>query len=260
MVDLSICIVNYNDCDLVLNLLNDIYKYTTAITFDVFVVDNNSADSSVEQIKKNYPKVNLIESETNIGFGAGNNLLLSKLNSRYHAVINPDIVLRSNIFKTLGDYMDFYPEVAVVTPKIFNSDLSEQFLPKKRPTLRYMLGRFSRYSKIFQDIRADYTRSDENFVEPVEIDFCTGCFMFMRTELFKKLGGFDEDYFMYLEDADLSYRIQKYGKIMFYPNESVIHQWERTSAKSFKYLIIHAKSLFTYFRKIKNYEKEKNNI
>lgn len=258
MVDLSICIVNYNDCDLILNLLKDIYKFTASITFDVFVVDNKSSDNSVEMIKKEFPFVNLIESNVNLGFGAGNNLPISNLNSRYHAVINPDIALRSNVFKVLIDYMDFHPEVSLVSPKILNSDLSEQFLPKKRPSLYYMMGRFSKYGKFFQHIRADYTRSDEAFSEPAEIDFCTGCFMLMRTEIFKKLGGFDQEFFMYLEDADLSYRLQRYGKLMFYPSESVVHQWERTSAKSFKYLLIHGKSLITYFRKMKKYEKEKN--
>ena len=89
------------------------------------------------------------------------------------------------------------------------------------------------------------------FDTPTEIDFCTGCFSVIRTEVFKKLGGFDENFFMYFEDADLTLRAKEYGKTVFLPQLCAIHLWERSSAKSLKYMMIHIASMFKFFRKYK---------
>lgn len=258
MVDLSIAVVNYNSLDTILNLLDNLYTYTKQITFQVYVIDNASTDGSPTQIRAKYPQVELLQSEENRGYGGGNNLVLSLLNSRYHLVLNPDVVIGDNLLKQLVDYMDFYPDTALVTPKVLHSDGAEQFLPKRLPTLRYMFGgRFTRWLAMSRRIRAEYTRSDEHFAAPVEIDFCTGCFMLMRTEDFKNLRGFDEDFFMYLEDADLSYRLHQKGKLIFHPGYTITHQWEKASAKSLRFLLIHLNSLRIYLKKMRQYRREK---
>lgn len=92
---------------------------------------------------------------------------------------------------------------------------------------------------------------DFRFKEPTEIEFATGCFMMVRTELFKKINGFDEIFFMYFEDADLSKRVRQYGKIVFYPDTFVVHLWNRASAKKIKFLFIHISSMIKYFCKWK---------
>lgn len=256
MEELSIAVVNYNGLDTILNLLDGIYTYTKSLKFQVYVIDNASTDGSVEQIRAKFPQVNLIESQKNRGYGGGNNLVLNLLDSRYHLVINPDVVIRDNILRQLVDYMEFHPAVALVTPKVLHSDGTEQFLPKRQPTLRYMFGgRFTKYFEKCRRIRAEYTRSDERFTQPTEIDFCTGCFMLMRTALFQELGGFDEAFFMYLEDADLSCRLQQKGKLMFHPGYTITHQWEKASGKSFRFLLIHLNSLRIYLKKKKQYNK-----
>lgn len=255
MVDLSVSIVSYNSSNVILNLLQDVFEYSTGLTFQIYVIDNASKDDTVAQIKQRFPQVQVIENAENRGYGAGNNLVLPLIDSRYHLVVNPDIVLRDNILKALVDYMDFHPQVSLSTPRVYHTDGTEQFLPKRQPTIRYMFGgRLTKYSKFSRAVRAEYTRSDETFTIPTEIDFCTGCFMFMRTDCFKQLGGFDEDYFMYLEDADLSYRLQRIGKLMFHPQLAVTHQWEKASAKSIRFLLIHMHSLSIYLRKMKQYK------
>lgn len=259
MVDLSISIVNYNGLGTILNLLHDIYTCTQGLNFQVYVIDNASTDGSPEQIRASFPQVQLIESKINRGYGGGNNLVLPMLDSRYHLVVNPDVVLHDNLLRQLTDYMDFHPDVALVTPKVLHTDGTEQYLPKRLPTIRYMFGgRLTKQFEACRRIRAEYTRSDEQFNGPVEIDFCTGCFMFMRTAYFKELGGFDEAYFMYLEDADLSYRLQGKGKLMFHPGYTITHQWEKASAKSFRFLLIHLNSLRIYLRKMRRYRKTGN--
>ncbi len=250
MVDLSIAVVNYNSLDTILNLLDNIYTHTNSLTFQVYVIDNASTDVSVERIRANFPQVTLVESPVNKGYGGGNNLVLPMLSSRYHLVVNPDVVISDNILHHLVDYMDEHPEVALVTPKVLHTDGTEQFLPKRLPTVRYMFGgRFTKYFAYARRVRAEYTRSDEPFTEPTEIDFCTGCFMLMRTALFRELGGFDEAFFMYLEDADLSCRLHKKGKLMFHPGYTITHQWEKASGKSLRFLLIHLNSLRIYLKK-----------
>lgn len=253
MVDLSIAVVNYNGLDTILQLLHDIYTHTNTLSFQVYVIDNASADGSPASIRTKFPQVTLIESDTNRGYGGGNNMVLPMLDSRYHLVINPDVVIKDNILRQLVDYMDFHPDVALVTPRVLHTDGTEQHLPKRLPTIRYMFGgRFTRYFEKSRRIRAEYTRSDEQFTQPEEIEFCTGCFMLMRTHYFKELGGFDKDFFMYMEDADLSQRLGQKGRLMFYPGCAITHQWEKASAKSFRFLLIHLNSLRIYLRKQKN--------
>lgn len=254
MVDLSIAIVNYNGAETVLTLLDNIYNDTHSVSFHVYVIDNASQDNSAQLIAAKYPQVELLRSPRNLGYGGGNNLVLPQLDSRYHLVVNPDVVIHGGVLSGLVDYLDFHPEVALVTPKVLHTDKTEQFLPKRQPTLRYMLGgRFAGCLKASQRIRAEYTRSDEVLTEPAEIDFCTGCFMMMRTKDFKALGGFDEAFFMYLEDADLSYRLQKKGKLIFHPGYTITHQWEKASAKDLRFLLIHLNSMRIFMRKMRNY-------
>lgn len=251
MVDLSIGVVTYNNGEEICNLLSSIYKYISGITYEVYVVDNVSSDDTVNIVKENFPNVNIVMSKANNGFGSGHNHLLN-VNSRYHIIINPDIIIDNNVFKCLVEYMDENNDCVLVTPKILNEDGTEQLLPKRSPTAKYMLlGRLSNYIKPFEKYRDEYTMKGRKFNNPTEIEFCTGCFMMLRTEIWKKLGGFDERFFMYLEDADLSDRARKYGKVIFNPNYSVVHKWERGSSKNYKLLKIHFQSMFKYLKKKK---------
>lgn len=255
MIDLSIGIVAYNNEKEIGRLLESIIKNTSGIDYKIFVIDNASTDNTVDFVKKEYPSVEVIATGENMGFGHGHNKMLG-VESRYHAVVNPDISLDSNVFSDLVKYLDENPDVALVTPKIMNSDGTQQHLPKLKPTKRYMLlGRLSRYIKAFAPIREEYTMSKAVIDKPIEIEFCTGCFMVMRTELFNKIKGFDEQFFMYLEDADLTERISKYGKVIFHPDYHVTHNWEGGSSKSFKLIKIHFQSMHKYFKKQKQMNK-----
>ncbi|MDE6023838.1 MAG: glycosyltransferase family 2 protein [Lachnospiraceae bacterium] len=240
------CVVTYNNIDVIEDCIESVLQCTKNVDFQLYVVDNGSTDGTRELIKRKYENVKLIENEKNSGFGEGHNKVVSLIDSEYHVIINPDIKLESDVISTLCGFMAKHENVAMVTPKILNEDKSEQYLPKYCPTIRYVI--ISKF-KPFQYLRRQYTRQDESFEKPVKIEFSTGCFSVVRTALFKELEGFDSRFFMYCEDADLSRRVRKKGYIVFYPDVSVIHRWERENTRSLKGVIRFMSSLTKYFLK-----------
>ncbi|MDQ5983656.1 MAG: N-acetylglucosaminyl-diphospho-decaprenol L-rhamnosyltransferase [Eubacteriales bacterium SKADARSKE-1] len=246
----SICVVTHNNCNEILNLLKSIYENTVEVNFSVFVVDNNSSDNTVNLISKYYPNVEIIKTNCNKGFGYAHNLVIDKIDSDFHIIINPDISFNVNVLKQLSDYLSENNDVIIVTPKILHPNGSEQYLPKREPKIKYLMaGKLERFSNSLSKLRSKYTMENECLEEPVDIDFCTGCFMMIRTEIFKKLNGFDDRFFMYFEDADLSKRAKKFGRVIFFPKIYVTHSWERASSKKIKFLFIHISSMIKYLIK-----------
>ncbi|MBO4467971.1 MAG: glycosyltransferase family 2 protein, partial [Clostridia bacterium] len=211
----------------------------------LYVFDNGSTDDTVDLIKK-LDGVSVIENGKNIGFGAAHNLALKQDPGEYHFVINPDITVNGDLLSDMVDYLEQNEDVVMAMPKILNVDGSEQKLPKEIPTFkRLFLGRLSK------KVRNEYVWADKEIKVPTEIDFCSGCFFGIKTCVFKELGGFDERYFMYLEDADLTLRAKKHGRVLILPQFCVTHKWERTSAKKLKYLLIHISSCFKFLKRRK---------
>ncbi len=243
---LSICIVTYNNSEVIGQAVSSIKQFTKGVDYRLFISDNASVDNTIQTVLENFENAEIINNGGNIGFGKAHNSVITKLDSKYHAVVNPDIRLDSDVLSELCEYLDSHEDVAMVTPKVLFPNGQEQVLPKRKPTFKYLLGRRLPF---FKDAVVEYTRSNETFTEPTEIDFCTGCFFVIRTDIFKKLGGFDDRFFMYMEDADLSIRTQEHGKIMFLPSSCVVHCWERSSSKSLKYLLIHISSMFKFLWK-----------
>lgn len=240
------CIVTYNNLDTIQTCINSIIKYTKNIDFQLYISDNGSIDGTVEWIAINHPEIKIMKNDANLGFGEGHNRILRYLDEGYHFIINPDIIIHDNIIKKSVDFMEKNFDVAMMTPKILNKDGSEQYLPKRAPTIRYvMLSKL----KYFTDYRKEYTRQLECFDHPVEIEFCTGCFLCIRTELFKQIKGFDKRFFMYFEDADLSRRVLKKGQIIYNPEMFVYHEWNRDNVKTFRGRLRFLKSLICYFLK-----------
>lgn len=249
-VKVSICVVTHNNEDEILNLIDSIVENTQKVSFKVYLVDNNSSDRTVQIVKNRHKNVEIILNTDNIGFGAAHNKVVSLINSDYHIVINPDINFCADVISELCDFMDKNGDVAIVTPKVLSADGSQQYLPKKEPKFRYILaGKLEKFFGYFANLRDEYTMKNCDITKPTEIDFCTGCFMLIRTSIFRKLHGFDDRFFMYFEDADLSKRAKNYGKIIFNPSVAVTHSWHRDSAKKLKFLFIHIASMLKYFKK-----------
>ncbi len=236
-------IVTYNDVERAPVTVESVLKYTQKYPLKLYVIDNASTDNTVECVEKS-DKVVIIKNNKNMGFGSAHNVALKHEIGKYHFIINPDITLNSDVISDMVDFFENNPDVVMAMPKILNQDGTEQKLPKQRPTFKKLfLGRLS------DKIRSEYVWADRDIIEPCEIDFCTGCFFGIKGDVFKKLCGFDERYFMYLEDADLSLKAKTIGNVMMLPQVSVTHAWERESSKSLKYLIIHIISCFKFLIK-----------
>lgn len=239
---ISAAIVTYNDLEKVRDAYFSIKENTKRYPLKLYIIDNGSLDGTVEFFKDF--DVTIIQNGKNLGFGAAHNKALNLPLGKYHFIINPDIKISSDVLSDMADFMEENKDICLAMPQILSSDGTVQYLPKEIPTARYLfLGRF------FDKIRREYIWADKELKEPTEIDFCSGCFMCIKSESFVSLCGFDERYFMYLEDADLTLRAKKLGKAVINPNISVSHMWERESAKKLKYLLIHISSAIKFLRK-----------
>ncbi len=246
----SISIVTYNNVDKICCLLDSIFENVKAVNFHVTVVDNNSSDGTVEAIENKNYDVTLIKNEKNIGFGAGHNKALEKVDSKYHVFVNPDVHIDMDVISNIAAYMDEHNSIGIVTPKVLFPNGRLQMLPKKEPTLKYVISRRVNV-KLLRKYRADYEMQEMCMDEAFDIEFATGCFVFARTDLLKKVGGFDERFFLYFEDADLSKSMRRLARIQYNPSFYVYHNWDRAGSREFKYFMIQVMSMFKFILKWK---------
>lgn len=241
------CIVTYNNSrtiDASVKTLLD----NTACDFRLYIVDNGSTDDTVEHIIATYPDVTILETGKNMGYGAGHNFIMDLLDSDYHVIINPDISVRDDVISNMVEYMEQHPEVGMLSPEIRFPDGHLQILGKKIPLPHYLIASRMRGDNPGK-LLSEYAMLDVDLSKPTEIQNATGCFMFIRTELFKQIGGFDKRYFMYFEDCDLTRKVNAVSKVMYYPYATVYHEWGRESKKDFKLRFIQIRSMIKYYAK-----------
>ncbi|MCQ2462878.1 MAG: glycosyltransferase family 2 protein [Clostridia bacterium] len=240
------CIVTYNNADKIEKTVSSLLENTKGVNLHLYIVDNCSSDGTAQLVEEKFPSVKVIRAEKNAGFGAGHNLVIPYLDSDFHAVINPDIVIEDDVLTALCETAQKYPGAGLLSPKIINPDGSEQLLGKKIPSFKYLAAH--RLYKPGQEpgrLMKEYCMTDGGD-EPFEIKNATGCFMFFRTAEFKRLGGFDERFFMYLEDCDIARRA---NTALFVPGVQVKHMWERASKTNKKLLMVHVQSIIKYHLK-----------
>lgn len=237
MIDLSIIIVNYNVKEFLLNLLDSIQKATKNLKIEIIIIDNNSNDGSIPAVKLKFPQVKTIENNVNVGFGAANNQGIEISNGKFLLFLNPDTLVNEKTFTKLVEFLNGNINVGLVGCKVLNPDGTLQ-LPCRRsfPTPWVSLTKVLGLSKIFTKSKlfAKYnlTYLDEN--QSYEVDAVSGSFMMMRREVYDNIGGFDTDFFMYGEDLDLCYRVQKSGKKVFYFSDTEIIHYKGESTKRSK--------------------------
>lgn len=190
----------------------------------------------------------------NAGYGKGHNWAIRTVeNSKYHLILNPDIIISPTTIEKLVAFMDDNSNIGILSPKILNENGTVQFLNKRYPTvfdlfLRRFIPAF--IQSLFQDRINRYEMKDIGYDEICDVQCISGCFMFCRTDVLKAVGGFDDRYFMYLEDFDLCRKVQRAGyRTVYYPYATVTHLWERASHKSLKMTWIHIHSAIKYFNK-----------
>ena len=248
------CIVTHNNRKCVRKAVETFFQCTKGVTSRLFIVDNGSTDDTVALLRQHFPaerfpNLEIIEEGQNHGFGGGHNLVLPKLHSKYHAIINPDIFLKDDVLTEMVHYMEEHEEIGLLSPRICFPDGREQILGRRNPSLRYLIASRFQRDDPENPILREYAMLDEGTDQPFEIEIASGCFMLLRTSLFQQIGGFDPRYFMYFEDADLTRTIRKYAKAVCYPLATVYHAWERGSAHNTKLFLIHVHSMLSYFTK-----------
>lgn len=250
---ISFSIVTYNNKHEIRKLVDNLLKITTVNSnFQIYIIDNGSVDGTIEFCRKLShlnEHVKLIENNNNVGFGAAHNKVISLLKSKYHVILNPDIEIQD--FEELSnmiDYLDKNEMVGLLSPLILNVDGSIQKLFKRQPTVMDLAIRF--ISPKFMKRRQDWFVREESGYNKIEkIDYASGCFMFFRTSVLKQINGFDERYFMYMEDADITRKTNEVSTAMFFPHSKITHAWQRASHKKLKFMIISVKSMIKYFSK-----------
>ncbi len=255
MKKLSISIVIYEDYTDVKNAVESIEKVTPAeIEKEIYLIDNSEHDESDEgeaafrEWITAYPDVIYRKSGGNIGFGAGHNLCMKEYDSQYHAIVNPDILLKEDAFSSMIPFMDENPDIGMLIPRILSEEGGLQKVYRRDLTPLDMFIRMfcSGHFKKRQDY---HTLQDQNYDAVFDLPFGQGSFLLIRTELFKEIGGFDDRFFLYMEDADLCRRVGQKARFVYFPGASVIHKWEKGSHKNKKLFRIHVESMIKYFRK-----------
>lgn len=250
---ISFCTVTFNNEDKIASFIENIESLESNLfNITLYIVDNLSTDETVKivnEYQKKFNNIKLIISKRNDGFGAGNNCVLPFLTSDYHIVTNSDVLVPNvSVIEKLIAYMESNQDVGLLSPKILNTDGSIQKLYKHNPSVLDMAIRFLS-PNILKKRQAWFVHEESHYSKIGQIDHASGAFMFFRTSIFKKIGGFDERYFMYMEDADITRQVNLVSKAMFYPKVSVVHEWQRDSHKKIRYMMFTLKSMGQYFHK-----------
>ena len=252
---LTASLVIYNpNIDRVLETINSLFTDYPEVFLTI--IDNSPVKNSIEgRLPKDY-KINYHWHGKNIGFGAGHNLAVKlSAESEYHLLVNPDIMVKKGCIHQLINFLDTNLEVGLVGPKILNPNGSVQYSCKRNPTMVVLFIRWAfprRFIERYQFLKKYndyYEMQDFDYSKNFSMEFLSGCFMLIRSSLFKKLGGFDDKFFLYLEDADLTRRVNQVSKSVYVPKAEVIHDWGRGSHKNFKLAFIMIQSMVKYFMK-----------
>ena len=248
MDDISIGIVAYNDEEDVRAAVESIERYTSEdIRKKIYIIDNSTQNNGLQQMQETYQDVRYIKTGQNLGFGGGHNYIIPDLDSKLHAIVNPDIILDSDVFMALEDFMQD-ESVGMCVPRLLDEEGNLLSVYRRELTVLDMFIRMF-LKPLFLRRQAYHTMQDMDYNRPFHVPFAQGSFLMIRTELFCRLGGFDERFFLYMEDADLCKRVNEVSELQYCPWAAVIHKWARGSHKNKDLFQLHLKSMKTYFQK-----------
>ena len=213
----------------------------------LYIIDNSPSNEFKNKIQND--SVEYIYSNKNIGFGKGHNSILHKLTSenKYHLILNPDVRFHPEILEKLVLKMESNESFSMIAPRVLNSNNELLHTARRYPSLFELIFRFLGIFKKFT-IRGEY--KNQNHKQSFSPDFVQGSFMLFKTEDLLRLEGFDERYFMYMEDVDICRKIDLSGKRkLYFPATEIIHTHRKGSSKEFRLFFIHISSIIKYFMK-----------
>ena len=253
MRKLTVVIVNYNVKYYVEQCLMSLQRALADVDAEVYVVDNHSQDGSVEYLSERFPSVNIIRSQHNLGFARANNLAIRQSESEYVLLINPDTFVGEQVVTQAIRFMDDHEKAGGLAAWMLKTDgssanESRRGLPTPLVSFYKIFGFCSRFpkSKVFGKYYMGYLPWDK----PAQIEVVSGAFFFARRKVLDEVGLLDEDFFMYGEDIDLSYRILKGGYENWYLPIKILHyKGESTQKSSFRYVHVFYDAMLIFFRK-----------
>jgi GT2 family glycosyltransferase len=225
-MQLSIVIVNWNTGELLKKCLDSIYQYTQNLTFEVFVVDNNSTDNSLELINSQLPNLIIFRNQKNFGFASANNQALKQAGGEYLLLLNPDTELTENSFSIMLDFFAKHSDCGVLGCRLLNSDNSLQPSCRADPTLLSQILILTKIHNLLPNLKPikRYSMADFNYAEIREVDEVMGACLMIRRETLEQVGLLDERFWLLFDEVDYCYRVKLAGwKIYFTPQTSLVH-------------------------------------
>lgn len=249
----SIITVGMNHLSYLKRLLISLFKDNPpTIPFEMIYIDNCSSDGTIEYIKSNYSLVRIYENKIIKGFGENNNYGVSHAKGRYIAIINPDIIILKDSIDSLFNYMNIYPETGIIVPKLLNPDMSIQYSVRSFISMKILLSRILSKGNDGSNNKYinKYLRKDLDINKTQAVDWAIGAAMFMSKDFFIQLQGFDERYFLYMEDEDLCLSSWLNNRpVIYMPTSQMIHNHLRASSKISRKAIMHIQSMCKFFLK-----------
>jgi GT2 family glycosyltransferase len=235
-MDVSIIIVHYNVKYFLEQALHSLKRASGNLQVETFVIDNNSPDDSVEWIRDRFPDVHIIANQENVGFAKANNQGMAVARGRYFLILNPDVILQENTLDVLVDFMNQHPDVGAVGPKIISPQGTIDHNSRRSfPTPWVAFCKLSGLSNLFPN-SPFFSKYALSYIDPdlmMDVDVLSGACMMVRREAYQKVGGFDEDYFMFGEDIDWCYGIKQTGwRICYNPSTRIIHYKGESTKRS----------------------------
>ncbi|WKD85558.1 N-acetylglucosaminyl-diphospho-decaprenol L-rhamnosyltransferase [Polaribacter huanghezhanensis] len=243
-IEISATIVVYNEDVETLQKTVDCFL-KTPLPKKLYLVDNSPTDVLKEHFKQE--EIVYLFTRKNLGFGKAHNLVISKLKSEFHLILNPDVTFSPQVLPNLIHELNHQGTVAMISPQVLYPNGELQYTCRKKPTFLELICRRLRIKKEFTQ-QQEYRNLDLS--KPFYPEFIHGCFMVFKTQDFKNINGFDERYFLYLEDADICRKvILNQKKILYFPSEKITHLHQKASAKRLKLFYHHIISAIKYTKK-----------
>lgn len=257
VLDLMVSIVLYNpDLDKLQACLKSMYA--CGLKWRLHLVDNSAKPLAVDFVEGLDKRVSYVQGHGNVGFGAGHNRVIGAHvhEARYWLVLNPDVYFGDGVLEELVRRMDADEAIGLCIPHIHNPDGTTQLVNKRLPTPEVFVARKLDWllkvpvlKNVLRHRMDQFVLKDMDLNRPLICPFISGCFMFFRGHMLSVLGGFDERYFLYMEDLDLSRRAAQRGLNVVFSDVGCYHHWERAAYKNKKLFHILVHSCVAYFRK-----------
>ena len=250
---LTVVIVSYNVKHYVEQCLRSVVRAIEGMDAEVYVVDNHSRDGSVEYLRQRFPNVHVVDSLHNLGFSRANNIAIRQSLGDYVLLLNPDTFVGEDVLSTCVDFMDEHPQAGGIGVKMLKTDGSKAMesrrgVPTPLTAFYKVTGLCALYPKSRRFGR--YYMGFLPWDEAAQIEVISGAFFMLRRKALDQVGLLDEDYFMYGEDIDLSYRLLKAGWQNWYLPVSILHfKGESTQKTSFRYVHVFYDAMLIFFRK-----------